>query len=574
MLFVGKGEKVQQGMFKMEIKKEIENLIKEALGKIGLTAPAVHLEHPDDLSFGDFSTNIAMVLAKERKQNPKFLAEDIKNKISGSELIEKTEVAGPGFINFFLSKKFFKESIQSIDQNFGKLDIYEGRNILVEHSSPNLFKPFHIGHMMNNAIGESIVRLAEFSGAKVTKISFPSDISLGIAKAIFIILENLEKDESYGWDDIVVLGNSYVEGVKRYEEDESVHARVKEIADNLYAEKDSKELEIYRKAKDINMKYFGQVTERLGSKFDGYVYESEAGVLGKELVLKNTPSIFTESEGAVVYIPDEETKINTSVFINSQGNPTYEAKDLGLLQMKFEKYSPDISIFVTDYQQAPHFAAVLDAGAKINKTWKDSSRHIPHGRMTFKGEKMSSRLGGVPLALEILDTVSEEALEKMSEKDESMADKIAIAAIKFTILKAEAGKNINFDPAVSLSFEGDSGPYVQYTVARCNSLLEKAKSEGFVKKDSPENSWTPTELEKNLYKFSEVVETSVANWAPHTVATYLLNLSRGFNSWYGNTKVLDKENENAGFYLSLVEKTAMTLKNGLYLLGIDSPERM
>ncbi len=574
MLFVGKGEKVQLGIFKMEIKKEIENLIKEALGKIGLTAPSIHLEHPDDISFGDFSTNIAMVLAKERKQNPKFLAEDIRVKIAESEFIEKTEVAGPGFINFFLSKKFFKESINSIDANFGKSDIYQGRKILVEHSSPNLFKPFHIGHMMNNAIGESVVRLAEFSGPKVTRISFPSDVSIGIAKAIFIILEKLEKDGNYKWDDIVELGNSYVEGVKRYEEDESVHARIKEIADNLYAEKQSREFDIYKHLKEINMSYFAQVTERLGSKFDDYIYESEAGAPGKELVLKNTPSIFTESEGAIVYIPDEETKINTSVFINSQGNPTYEAKDLGLLKIKFEKYSPDISIFITDYQQAPHFAAVLDAGAKINKTWRDSSRHIPHGRMTFKGEKMSSRLGGVPLALDILETVRGEVIEKMSEKDESTAEKIAIAAIKFTILKAEAGKNINFDPETSLSFEGDSGPYVQYTVARCNSLLEKAKSEGFIKKDTPESSWTPSELEKNLYRFSEVVENSVANWAPHTTATYLLNLSRAFNSWYGNTKVLDKENENAGFYLTLVEKTAMTLKNGLYLLGIESPDRM
>ncbi|MDQ5883584.1 MAG: Arginine--tRNA ligase [Patescibacteria group bacterium] len=558
----------------LDIKSEIKNLIKEALEKIGLPVPDIHLEHPDELSFGDFSTNVAMVLAKDRKQNPKFLAEDIRVKIAESEWIKKTEVAGPGFINFFLSKKFFKESIQNIDQNFGKSDIYEGKNILVEHSSPNLFKPFHIGHMMNNTIGESVVRLAEFSGAKVTRISFPSDVSIGIAKAIFIILEKLEKDENYKWDDIVVLGNSYVEGVKRYDEDESVHARVKEIADNLYSEKSSIELEIYRKAKDINMKYFAQVTERLGSKFDGYIYESEAGVVGKELVLKNTPSIFTESEGAIVYIPDEETKINTSVFINSQGNPTYEAKDLGLLKMKFEKYNPDISIFITDYQQAPHFAAVLDAGAKINKKWKDSSRHIPHGRMTFKGAKMSSRLGGVPLALDILETVREEVLEKMSEKDESISDKIANSAIKFTILKAEAGKNINFDPETSLSFEGDSGPYLQYTFARCKSLLEKANREGFVKKDTPENSWTPSELEKNLYKFSEIVEKSIANWAPHTVATYLLNLSRGFNSWYGNTKVLDKENENAGFYLTLVEKTATTIKNGLYLLGIDAPERM
>lgn len=142
----------------MEIKSEIKNLITEALKSLSLSSE-IHLEHPDDFSHGDFSTNVAMVLAKERKQNPKFLAEDIRVKIPKSEWIEKTEVAGPGFINFYLSKKFFKESVSSITDSFGKLQIYQGKNILVEHSSPNLFKPFHIGHMMNNAIGESISQI-------------------------------------------------------------------------------------------------------------------------------------------------------------------------------------------------------------------------------------------------------------------------------------------------------------------------------------------------------------------------------------------------------------------------------
>ena len=154
----------------------------------------------------------------------------------------------------------------------------------------------------------------------------------------------------------------------------------------------------------------------MGSKFDGYIFESEAGVVGMEIVSKYTPSIFTESEGAVVYIPEESKKhINTAVFINSQGNPTYEAKDLGLLDIKFEKYNPDVSIFITDHQQISHFDVVLDAAEKINKNWAEKSVHRTHGRMTFKGQKMSSRLGRVQLAKSLIDTMVEDVKENSKD---------------------------------------------------------------------------------------------------------------------------------------------------------------
>jgi arginyl-tRNA synthetase len=563
----------------MNIKKELENLIKQALEKIGLSLPAVHLEHPDDFSFGDFSTNVAMVLAKERKQNPKFLAEDIRVKIPESEWVEKTEVAGPGFINFYLSKKFFEESIKSIDLNFGKLDIYQGKKILVEHSSPNLFKPFHIGHMMNNAIGESVCRLAEYSGAKLVKISFPSDISLGIAKAVWMIkkdggIEFLKNHKTDLNGSIMkLLGDAYAKGSTAFEESEEVKAEIKETYKKIVEDVASEEFAIYDFGKKLNLSYFEHVSHRLGSRFDSFIFESEAGEVGEKIVRQNVPKVFTESDGAIIY-EGEKDGLHTRVFINKEGYPTYEAKDIGLLSLKFGTFHPDLSIFITDHQQSSHFDVVLSASLNIDPDWKNKSKHIPHGRMTFKGAKMSSRLGNVPLATDILSAVSEEALSHMEKEDSFLAEKIAIAAIKFTILKSEAGKNINFDPETSLSFEGDSGPYVQYTFARCNSLLEKAKTAGIEKSETADESWEPSELEKTLYKFPEIVENSVANFAPHHVAIYLLELSRGFNSWYGRTKVIDTENKNAGFYLALVEKTSYALKNGLYILGIDAPERM
>ncbi len=426
---------------------------------------------------------------------------------------------------------------------------------------------------MNNAIGESITRLAKFSGAEVTAISFPSDISLGVAKAIFVILEKQIDGHVFEPKDIVLLGDAYVEGTKHYDEDESIHARVKEIADNLYAEKDSLEFRAFVACKEFNMGYFENIVERLGSQFVGYIYESEAGIVGKKIVEENTPSIFTESEGAIVYIPEEEKKyINTAVFINSQGNPTYEAKDLGLLDLKFEKYNPDLSIFITDHQQVSHFKVVLDAAEKIHKDWVEKSVHRTHGRMTFKGQKMSSRLGGVPLAEDLLNAVLDDVKEKSADLDDATKDKVAIAALKFSILRAQAGKNIDFDPETSLSFEGDSGPYLQYAGVRANSVLEKA---GVLPKAESKNTKREiSDVEKLLVHFPEVVENSINSWAPHYLTTYLLELAQSFNSWYAHTKIIDETNPNMPYNLAITKSVAQVIKNGLELLGISLPERM
>jgi arginyl-tRNA synthetase len=537
------------------------------------------LEHPTDLAYGDYATNVALSSAKLVGKKPIDLAQDVVNNLKGINIpeIESLEIAGPGFINIKLAPKFFTQSLSEIIQekdNFGNLDINTGKKILVEHSSPNLFKPFHIGHMMNNAIGESLVRLMKASGANVTTVSFPSDISIGIAKAIFVLLEKYNDEKSL--NDITVLGAAYVEGTKRYDEDTSIHDRVKEIADNLYAYKNSEELKIFEFCKKINIQYFESITGKLGSHFDSYIYESEAGEIGKKIVLENTPKVFTESEGAVVYIPDQEKKnLNTAVFINSQGNPTYEAKDIGLLDLKFERYSPDLSLFVTDHEQTSHFNIVLDAAEHINKTWSDKSTHIYHGRMSFKGSKMSSRLGNTPLVTDIVNLVLEEINERSTgrEIDEETRSAIAIGAIKFTILRARPGQNINFDPETSLSFEGDSGPYLQYTHARIQTLLEK----GLEQNISPEikNGQTISDIEKYLYRFPEIVESAISEYAPNHIVTYLLEIARAFNSFYGAHKIIDLEGrEISAHRLAIARATQIVIKNGLKLLGIEAPERM
>jgi arginyl-tRNA synthetase len=487
-----------------------------------------------------------------------------------------------------------------IREENGKGDVelvtkYSGKNILVEHSSPNLFKPFHIGHLVNNIIGEFVARAIQVGGGNVSTMSFPSDISLGIAKAVYIIKDDKDKgnDVLGSTNDegavIPYLGECYRRGVALSDENPELESKIKDVAKDLFNQIDGGELkvtdvyDIYTRARTLNLVYFQNVIEGLGTHIDYYVYESEAGKIGKELVLKNR-TIFSEGErGAIIYTPDESRKdLNTAVFINSEGHPTYEAKDLGLIEEKFTGYgSVDLSYFVTDSEQVHHFKIVLDAGSKLGGDWPErvaKSIHIPHGRMLFKGAKMSSRLGGVPLALDVIEVVEEEVRERAGEKiahleveeKKKLEREIALSALRIAVLRSKPGININFDPETSLSFEGDSGPYLLYTHARCCSLLEKGKD------TLPQwGNFEVTNLEKKLIHFERELIAVCEELAPQKLVTYLFSIAQEFNAYYASNQII-VEGDTAGnvHRLMIVKRVQEVLKRGLHVLGIKAPERM
>jgi arginyl-tRNA synthetase len=591
------------------MKEKLEQLIIDALTTLSLPVTKVEVNYPKELGRGDYMTNVAFSVPKKLAKesvlgkvsvpdvtsdaggvvwgSPKELAEIIAGKIleTKPDYIQKIEVAGPGFINFYLSKTFFADTIEEIlskEDEWGSTTIHKGKKILVEHSSPNLFKPFHIGHVMNNAIGESITRLAKFSGAKVTAISYPSDVSLGIGKAVYVLLQDggLEKLREFKepLEALTYLGDCYVRGTKLHDEDPTAALEMRSITKDLYEKnEDSEGYKVYVEAKEINLTYFKSITKILGSVFDDFIYESEAGVAGGKIVRENTPAIFKESEGAFIY-EGEQDGLHTRVFINKDGYPTYEAKDIGLLSLKFKKFSPDLSIFITDHEQEEYFKVVIAAAGKIEPTWQEKTIHRLHGRMSFKGQKMSSRLGGVPLAQTLIDTLFEEVTERserLEKKDnEDTIRAIAIAALKFTILRAMAGKNINFDPETSLSFEGDSGPYAQYTAVRAGSILEKAEKENIKLSHKMPEGWTTSNIERMFIHFPGIVERSIAEWAPHHIVSYLLALGQAFNSWYAETKIVDVDDTTSPYKLAITKAFRTTMQNGLFLLGIETPEKM
>jgi len=603
---------------------EIKKIIIKALSELGIEAENIHLEHPVDLSMGDYSTNVAMVYAKEKKTNPKELAEKIVSHLVARPInyLDKVEVAGPGFINFYLSKEFFEQNIVDIlktKEKWGSNEKLKGQKILIEHSSPNLFKEFHIGHMVNNSIGEAITRIIKNFGADVKVISYPSDVGLGIAKVVsFIddilkdkreinslddeilktILTNyISDDTAKNWNieivdqeerkkeilihQIVTLGGIYVASNIEYKNKKEFQEKVTEINKKIYDKSDKEINKIYEAGKRLTLQYFEKIVARLGSKFDDYIFESEAGEVGKKLVEDNIGKVFKKSDGAVIFNAEKfDESLHTRVFLNSQGLPTYEAKDLGLLKIKFDKYNPDKSIFITDNEQNEYMKVMLKATEQINPDWVKKTKHIGHGRLRFPEGRLSSREGNVLTAVDVLDEVRNDVWGKMNESNKvedkkSVSEKISVGAVKYSILKSSSGKNIVFDKEKALSLEGNSGPYLQYTYARAKSVLDKAKQENI--KSWVSHSQTNEvvgEVEKLLYRFPEVVERAGQEYEPHYIATYLFELAQAFNSFYGNNKIADKTDENAPYKVALTEAVAHTIKNGLYLLGIETPERL
>ncbi len=568
------------------MQSKIKNSIREVLIDLKLDAPNILVEHPADLAMGDYSTNIAMVLAKNLKKNPKDLALEITAKINKDLLteVEKVEAVG-GFINFHLNKYFFQDKVKSIIQapNFGQGDHFSGKKFMIEYTQPNPFKPFHIGHLMTNAIGESIARTSEFSGAKVKRANYQGDVGLHVAKAIWALLQNptyIKKDtlnsEAATW-----IGKAYALGAVAYEENENSKKEIDEINKKIYNESDVKINEVYDWGFKVTMKAFEDIYDMLGTQFDYYFLESDVAPEGLRLVKENTGKVFKESDGAIVFKGEEhDEKLHTRVFVTREGLPSYEAKELGLTKEKFDKEGDmDLSIVTTATEQAEYMKVVKKAIELIKPELASKMLHITHGMMRFAQGKMSSRLGNVITGESLIRDTRALVEEKIKDREfnledkHKVADSVAVAAIKYGILKQSTKGDIIFDLEKAISFEGDSGPYLQYSYARARSILEKAKKENLV----PNFSELPgdvTELEKLLYRFPEVVARSAENFEPHFIANFLIELARAFNTFYGNTLIIDKKDIYSPYRLALTEAFSIVLKRGLYLLGIQAPEKM
>ena len=329
---------------------------------------------------------------------------------------------------------------------------------------------------------------------------------------------------------------------------------------------------MYDAGRGVSLQYFESIYKIVGTEFDEYFFESEAGPKGKELVLDN-PEVFPESDGAKIF-EGEKYGLHTRVFLNKESLPTYEAKELALAKIKEERLGEyDLSIISTANEINEYFKVLKKAMSFVQKELAEKTEHIGHGMVRLSTGKMSSRTGDVIAAKQFIDDVALRAESKMDKDDLGLGRDIAMAAIKYVTLKGSITQDSVFDKDAALSFEGDSGPYLQYTHARICSVLKKAAEAG-VSADTQLPPPKTYAVEKLVYQFPEVIKEALEDRAPHKVTHYLTELAGEFNSFYAQEKIADSSDEFSPYKTAVTEAVKITLKNGLWTLGIKAPEEM
>jgi len=567
-------------MIKDEIKKKLIHALKK--NNIAFDEKKIDLQPPNLLLFGDYSTSIALKLAKNLKENPINIGQKIINNLEKGGIIEKIEIIKPGFINFWLNKKILLSNLDQFSQNnFSIPSFYFGKNkkILIEYAQPNTHKLFHIGHLRNITLGEALARIFEILKNQVIRANYQGDVGLHIAKCLWKIQNSKIKIQNLKTikEKIEFIGKMYSEGTKAYEEDEKAKKEIIEINKQIY-ENDKKIFKLWQITRQWSLDYFEKIYQRLDTKFDRLFFESEMSQRGikmcKEALKKG---ILEKSQGAIVF-NGKKYGLDIRVFINSLGYPTYEGKELALAEKEFSEFGEiDKAIHLTTPEQKSFFKVTFKVETLLNpQKFKDKQQHLPYEWVKLKEGKMSSREGNIIETNWLINKVKDKILTNFKTDDDT-AERISIAAIKYAFLKISPQNPLHFDIEESVSLKGNSGPYVLYTYIRAKNILEKeTKINNNLLPQSTLNLKTD---ELNLLRFfnlfSESILKSASYLSPNFLVQYLYELSQKFNLFYEHYPILKEKDKNLrSFRLLITKTTANTIKKGLYLLGIKTVKKM
>lgn len=559
------------------IKELIRNAIKVTLpdfdGEVSLSTP--------QLQFGDFSSNIALILAKKLKRNPIEIAEEIKKNIDANEFIESIHVLKPGFINIWLSKSALITPLEQAVHNSFLIPSFsygKEKKVMVEFAHPNTLKLFHIGHLRNISTGESVVRMLEAVGNKVIRTNYQGDVGLHIAKCLWGIQQMIKKNNKSMFDTLSLseknklIGKAYSEGQTAYEEDEKAKAEIIEVNKQVYA-MDSSIVELWKTTREWSIAYFEELYKRLYSHFDRCYFESEVFEQGlktsHELLEKG---ILEKSEGAVVF-NGEKYGLDTRVFINSLGFPTYEGKELGLAAKEFSDFGKlDKCIHVVSPEQISFFKITFKVEELLDKEkFGDKQYHLVYEWVKLKEGKMSSRTGNIVEVAWLLDEIKKKLLEKFKNEAE-IVETLAVAAVKYSFLKNATNSPIAFDIDESVSLDGNSAPYIIYTFVRTQSILSKENENSGVypKEISPNEK----QMIRLIYQYTDKVYKAASTLSPNIIAGYLYELCREYNLFYQKNPILKAEDDQKYIRIVITKAVGNIIKHGFDLLGIKTVQKM
>lgn len=576
----------------MDKELALKEILEKTLSDLGLNV-SIKLEKPADEKFGDLSSNLAMSAyeqVKEEFNSPRDFALSLVQKIKANDLakiIEEISVAGPGFINFKLNDSYLLENLEQIIQNknLELKNFGQGKKAIVEYSSPNIAKPFTIGHLRSTIIGDSVANLLEASGYEVFRDNHLGDWGTQFGKQIVAIKKwGNEEEISQSANPVEKLVALYVkfheEAEKNPELEDEARAWFKKLENG-----DEEARALWQKCIDWSFIEFAKIYQALGVSFTenngrGYgesFFEEMLQPLIEEL--KKQGIAKTGEEGAVlIFYPNDE--LSPLMIAKKDGSTLYATRDLATDKWRRENPlyqnadgSAPLVINEVGGEQTFYFQQLYRAEELLGWYEKGQRVHVKHGLYRFKEGKMSTRKGNVIWLEEVLNKAKEKAMT--FTKDEAIAETVSIAALKWNDLKRKSEININFDWEEIINLQGNSGPYMLYAYARAKSILRKANEAGIEESESIDFEISPLEksLLSSLDEFSKVVARSASEFSPHYLCTYLFDLAQLFNSFYNKYPILNSSLERQ-FRLQLVEAVSITLSKGLALLGIKTLEKM
>ncbi len=565
--------------FKQIIAKQISKTI-----EINEKELESYIEAPKDSKNGDYAFP-CFRLAKELRKAPPAIANEIKEKIEAVEEIEKIEVAG-GYLNFFINKTILaKEVLEEISktEQYGKSEIGKEKNIVIDYSAPNIAKPFHIGHLRSTVIGGALYNIYKYLGYNVTGVNHLGDYGTQFGK----LIEGYKmwgKEYDIEKDPINELTKIYIRINEACKNDEQILENCRNNFKKL-EDGDPYCVEIWKQFRKLSLQEFQKVYDLLGSKFDSWNGESFYSDKMPEVIdiLEKTGKL-VESQGAKI-IDLEDKGINTPCIIEkSNGSTTYATRDLAAILYRARTYDFDKALYVTSYEQVLHFKQVFEVAKLLglDEKYTNGLEHVSFGMVLLPEGKMSTREGNIIKLEELLNEAISRAKEIIEQKNpdlenkEEVAKKVGIGAVIFNDMSASRIKDEVFDWNTILNFQGETGPYVQYTYVRTKSVLEKA---GYLPKieDIKTNNLSDEyslAILKLIYNFEDVLIQVTDKNEPSILARYLIDLAKAYSSFYNENKIIveDKEVQNARVYLTYA--VSQVLKQGANLLGIQMPEKM